>query len=66
MEVLRTKLKPTNLENSLSIESFENLIENTFFSFLNAMLIILNNYDTQVIYICETVSLFFLVFIYAI
>lgn len=56
MEVLKTKLKiSTNLENDFSTEPTESIMENKFVPFLDAMLNILNNYDPQVIHVCETV-----------
>jgi len=62
MEVFRrTILKvPTNLKNYFCIERSENIVENTYNTFLNAMLTTSSKYDPQMINICETVRYFFI------
>lgn len=58
MEILRKQLLQlhSNLQNNLpSNQSYENNVENTYFTFLRAMLNILSKYDPQVLSICETV-----------
>ncbi|XP_060849678.1 uncharacterized protein LOC132928802 [Rhopalosiphum padi] len=59
MEVFRrTILKvPTNLKNYFCIERSENIVENTYNTFLNAMLTTSSKYDPQMINICETAFL---------
>lgn len=53
MEVFRRKILklPTELQNSFSIGQSEN----TYVTFLNAMLNTSSKYDTQILNICETV-----------
>jgi len=57
MEVFRRKLlkEPIDLQNNFPIEQSENIVENTFVTFLNAMLNTASKYDPQILNICETV-----------
>lgn len=61
MEIFRKQLLklPNNLNNETSLDS---VVENTFFSFLDAMFNTLSKYDPQTIYISETVR--FIQYIY--
>jgi len=59
MEVFRIKILkvPTDLQINFSIEQSE-IVENTYVTFLNAMLNIISKYDPQILNICETVRYF--------
>lgn len=61
MEVFRRKILkvPTDLQNNFAIEQSEISMENTYISFLNAMLNTSCKYDPQIVNICETVRFFF-------
>jgi len=61
MEVFRRKILkvPINLQNNFSIEQSEIIVENTYVTFLNAMLNLSSKYDPQILNICETVRYFF-------
>lgn len=60
MEVFRKTILniPTNFQNNVYFEQSENIVENTYITFLNAMLITSSKYDPQMINICETVRYF--------
>ncbi|KAF0764329.1 Uncharacterized protein FWK35_00018485 [Aphis craccivora] len=59
MEVFRKRILnvPTNFQNNVYFEQSENIVENTYITFLNAMLITSSKYDPQMINICETAFL---------
>ncbi|XP_050058674.1 uncharacterized protein LOC114121425 isoform X5 [Aphis gossypii] len=59
MEVFRRTILnvPTNIQNNVYFEQSENIVENTYITFLNAMLITSSKYDPQMINICETAFL---------
>jgi len=61
MEIFRRKILkvPTDLQFNVTIEQSEVTIENTYISFLNAMLNTSSKYDPQIVNICETVRYFF-------
>lgn len=63
MEVFRIKILkvPTDLQNNFAIEQPEITMENTYVSFLNAMLNTSCQYDPQIVNICETVRYFFFI-----
>lgn len=63
MEIFRKQLLklPNNLNNETSLDS---VVENTFFSFLDAMFNTLSKYDPQTIYISETVRFIQYIYIY--
>lgn len=65
MEVFRKRILnvPTNFQNNVYFEQSENIVENTYITFLNAMLITSSKYDPQMINICETVR-YFSIYIY--
>jgi len=62
MEVFRRKILnvPTDLQNNFSIEQSEIIVENTYVTFLNAMLNTSSKYDPQIVNIYETVRNFFI------
>lgn len=71
MEILRKKLLNTfsNSPNNTSVQddiehSSTDTIENTFFTFLDAMFNILMKYDHRILNICETVIIFPLLFMF--
>lgn len=66
MEVFRRTILnvPTNIQNNVYFEQSENIVENTYITFLNAMLITSSKYDPQMINICETVRYFSIYIIY--
>eukprot|EP00102_Acyrthosiphon_pisum_P018644 XP_016655854.1 PREDICTED: uncharacterized protein LOC107882255 [Acyrthosiphon pisum] len=59
MEVFRRIILkvPTDLQNNFSIEQSEIIVENTYVTFLNAMLNTSSKYDPQIVNICETAFL---------
>ncbi|XP_025207484.1 uncharacterized protein LOC112603211 [Melanaphis sacchari] len=59
MEVFRkTILKvPKQFQNNFCIEQSESIVDNTYITFLNAMLITSSKYELQVLNICETAFL---------
>jgi len=67
MEILRKQLLNayTNLQNNSSVRdntfkhSSTSSVENTFFTFLDTMFIILSKFDSEILIICETVSIYF-------
>lgn len=61
MEVFRRKMLkvPTDFRNNFSIEQSEIIVENTYITFLNAMLNASSKYDPQILNICETVRYFY-------
>jgi len=64
MEVFRRKMLKvqTDIQNTFSIEQSEIIVENTFITFLNAMLNTSSKYNPQILNICETVRYFYFIY----